>query len=490
MYTAYYKLSRKPFEVRPDVSFYWFGERQRETLSEIQVGVHASKAFQLITGDAGVGKSTLLHTLVAGLDKNVKCTVVEIPHADTLLFFNAIATGFGINNEVTSKVQFLVEFSHFLKQAHERAVKVLLVVDNAHRLDQEMLEEIRMLSNIEKDEVKLLNILLVGRSKFTSLLSLPRNKVVRQRLTFQSDLKPLTLVETRDYITHRLRVAACERKLFTDAAVQLLYEYTGGFPGQINSVCDRLLQEGADRELQEIDVDFVQQSIREPEQEQTRYEQIVADKNPETETVEVDTTEVEQQISYQKEQLTDIAIGGEGKDSENSKEFEHDPDGEPDQASMVSRGIVWGVGALGVLAVCVYLFMSGGSPSSPPDPLQMVAVKSVKGTDKNSGQLKVSQSDSISAAVPESQKRAKIIIPGVSSTNAAGEDLGSLQVKGTQESVESAAMVTEKGATVVGRETEVQGVPAGSGGEITKVAKGKSAKKFHPRIILRKLVIL
>jgi len=262
MYKSHYILNKKPFEMRPDISFLWFGERQRRIMSAVQSGVLAGNGLHLVTGDAGVGKSALLQMLVGGLDKSVHYAVIDNPGSDTLFFFNAIAMGFGFEKEITSKVQFLIEFSDFLRKSDDAGSKVVLAIDNAQRLGQEMLEEIRMLSNIEKESGKLLNILLVGRSKFTAILSQPRNKIIRQRLTFRADMKPFNLQETGEYILHRLKAAGTEKNIFTPAAVQLIHKYSGGIPGRINTICEKLLVVGVDENLEEIDVDVVKNCIR------------------------------------------------------------------------------------------------------------------------------------------------------------------------------------------------------------------------------------
>ncbi len=248
--------------MRPDTSFLWFGERQLKIMSAVQIGVLAGNGLHLVTGDAGVGKSALLQILVDGLDKSVQYAVIDNPGSDTLFFFNAIAMGFGFEKEITSKVQFLIEFSDFLRKSDDAGSKVVLAIDNAQRLGQEMLEEVRMLSNIEKDSGKLLNILLVGRSKFTAILSQPRNKVIRQRLTFRADMKHFNLQETGEYILHRLKAAGTEQKIFTPAALQLIHKYSGGIPGRINTICEKLLVVGADEKLDEIEVDVVKDCIR------------------------------------------------------------------------------------------------------------------------------------------------------------------------------------------------------------------------------------
>ena len=210
MYKSFYKLDRKPFEVLPDNSFLWLGDHQKEALSTLRYGVLDNKGFLLLTGEAGGGKTSLVKALTKSFDSDVVWAVIDDPTLERIDFYNEIARNFGIDKKFTSKVQFLIQFSHFLHKADDDNKKVLLLVDECHLLSQEMLEELRLLSNIEKADSKLINIFFVGEQSFNELIGQPKNRAVRQRLTLTIELPRLTAGETEDYINHRLQLAGAE----------------------------------------------------------------------------------------------------------------------------------------------------------------------------------------------------------------------------------------------------------------------------------------
>ena len=252
MYTSFYKLDKAPFEMNPDPSFLWFGEKHKKAFSTMLYGILDNKGFLLLTGDAGSGKTTLLKALSQSLEKDVEWAVITDPSLERIDFYNVIARSFGIKTQFTSKVQFLIQFSHFLHKADDENKKVLLLVDDCHLLSQEMLEELRLLSNIEKAEEKLINIFFAGQPEFNDLLSLPKNRAVQQRLALIAELPPLDVNETDDYIRHRLKIAGTEEKLFGAKAVQVVHRFSQGIPRRINTICDHALATGSTQSLQTI----------------------------------------------------------------------------------------------------------------------------------------------------------------------------------------------------------------------------------------------
>ena len=244
MYTTFYNLTRKPFQISSDPSFMWFGEKHREALATLKYGILDNKGFLLLTGDVGTGKTTLINTLIQSLSDDVICTSVPDPGLEKLDFFNYIAAAFGMDHEFTTKGTFLAHFRRFLLQANENNKKVLLIIDEAQLLTQEMLEEIRLLSNIEKTDAKLINIFFIGQNEFNEILNREQNRAVRQRLTLNYNIDPLTPDETGEYIRHRLSVAGATEPVFDESAIQEVFMYSGGFPRRINVICDHSLLSG------------------------------------------------------------------------------------------------------------------------------------------------------------------------------------------------------------------------------------------------------
>ena len=241
----------------------WFGEKHQEALATLRYGILDNKGFLLLTGDVGTGKTSLINSLIQSLSDNIICATVPDPSLEKLDFLNYIAAAFGIDREFQSKGSFLAFFRNFLSQASERGKKVLLIVDESQLLTQEMLEEIRLLSNIERTDAKLINIFFIGQNEFNEILNRPQNRAVRQRLTLNYNLDPLTPDETHAYIRHRLKVAGTTETLFDMSAVQEVFMYSGGFPRRINILCDHALLSGYVKEQKVIDGAIVKECAKE-----------------------------------------------------------------------------------------------------------------------------------------------------------------------------------------------------------------------------------
>jgi general secretion pathway protein A len=261
MYRAFYNLKSKPFEITPDPIFLWFGEKYKEALSALRYGILENKGFLLLTGDAGSGKTTLINALTENLDNAVEWAVISNPNRERLDFYNAIAKGFGIAKEFTSKVQFLIQFSSFLHKADDEHKKVLLLIDDCHRLSQDMLEELRLLSNIEKADSKLINIFFIGQREFLDMLIQPSNRAVRQRLTLKVELAPLTDAQTAEYIRQRLKVAGVEKRLFSAKAIEKIHRYSLGNPKLINIICQDALVVGNVQRKRNLDHKIIEECI-------------------------------------------------------------------------------------------------------------------------------------------------------------------------------------------------------------------------------------
>src|SRR3989339_83129 len=263
MYTNFYQLNRKPFQISSDPAFMWMGEKHKEALATLKYGILDNKGFLLLTGDVGTGKTTLINVLLQSLSDDVISTTVPDPGLEKLDFFNYIATGFGIEREFLTKGTFLAHFRKFLIQAGEDKKKVLLIIDEAQLLTQEMLEEIRLLSNIEKTDAKLINIFFIGQNEFNEILNRNQNRAVRQRLTLNYNIDPLTPDETGEYIKHRLNIAGATYPIFNEEAIQEVFLYSGGFPRRINVICDHCLLSGYVKEKKTIDGSIVKECARE-----------------------------------------------------------------------------------------------------------------------------------------------------------------------------------------------------------------------------------
>jgi general secretion pathway protein A len=249
MYLSHYNLAEKPFQISTDPKFLWLGEKHREALAVLKYGIINNQGFVLLTGDVGTGKTTLINALLRDLDKDTIVAVVSDPKLERLEFFNLIANAFRLKKSFTDKLDFTLYFTQFLNAAYRENKKVLLFIDEAQNISLELLEEIRLLSNIEIPERKLLNIFFAGQNEFNNILLENECRPLRQRITVTYNIDPLTEKETREYITHRLKVAGARREIFDKKTIRNIYSFSKGYPRLINIICDHALLTGYVKDL-------------------------------------------------------------------------------------------------------------------------------------------------------------------------------------------------------------------------------------------------
>ena len=257
MYLNYYALNTKPFKLSPDPSFIWMGERYREALAVLQYGLIDKKGFLLITGDVGTGKTTLINTLLNRITGNTVVANVPNPDLETLDFLNFIAFAFGLRRQFKHKAAFLGAFTQFLNACYSTDKNVVLIVDEAHRLNHAQLEQIRLLSNIERQDAKLINIFFVGQNEFLDHITETQNRALRQRITINYHIDPLSQHEVGDYIRHRLKIAGAQRPIFSEQAVESLYYHSRGYPRVINNIGDLALLTGFAKSSEMIDAQII-----------------------------------------------------------------------------------------------------------------------------------------------------------------------------------------------------------------------------------------
>lgn len=263
MYQSFYNLNAKPFQITTDPKFLWLGEKHKEALATLKYGILGNKGFLLLTGDIGTGKTALINALINIIDVAAVVATLPDPGLDNLDFFNILAEEFKMNKKFDSKGAFLIHLKHFLHQAFADDKKVLLIVDEAQRLNHDLLEQIRLLSNIEMNNRKLINIFFVGQIEFNDMLLEERNKAIRQRITVTYHIEPLTENETWHYIKHRLKIAGASQELFLPKAIQEIYSFSRGYPRLINIICDHALLTGYASGVKSIDVNIVKECSRE-----------------------------------------------------------------------------------------------------------------------------------------------------------------------------------------------------------------------------------
>lgn len=263
MYLNYYGLNEQPFSISPDPRFLYLSEVHREGLANLTYGVAQRKGFVVITGEVGTGKTTLIHALLADVPQKVRVAFISNPTLTREEFFFLLADAYKLG-AIEHKGHFLVKFTQFLEKAYSSDENVVLIMDEAHSLSRDLLEEIRLLSNLETAGHKLVNIILVGQSELDEKLSGPELRPLTQRITLRYRLSPMTLDETTKYIeTRLLRSGAKDLGIFTDSATRSLYEHTRGIPRLINILADHALLTGYVKELKRIDDRVVEECAAE-----------------------------------------------------------------------------------------------------------------------------------------------------------------------------------------------------------------------------------
>jgi len=242
MYLQHFGLLRAPFEMTPDPAFLYLGDSHQEGLATLVYGVRARKGFVMLTGEVGTGKTTLLHALLSPLDPKTAAAFVFNPRLGPLDFFRVLFDEFDIQVPCTTKAEYLIAFNKFLIDRLERGHPTLLIVDEAQNLSAEMLEEIRLLSNLETPTSKLLQIMLVGQPELEEMLQQKELRQLRQRIVLRFRLRPFDADETEHYVQERMRLAGYTGKgVFKRSALRRLHHVTEGIPRLINVVCDGAL---------------------------------------------------------------------------------------------------------------------------------------------------------------------------------------------------------------------------------------------------------
>lgn len=263
MYNSFYGFSRQPFNLSPDPERVFMSETHKEGLAILQYGVVAKKGFLVLTGAVGTGKTTLLQSLTKNLEGNVQCCLLNNPTLSRDEFLSYLAHKYDLPWE-GSKTLFLLAFSEFLKQCSERKERVLLIVDEAHVMPVDLLEEIRLLSNQDMTGGDIFSIFLVGQPELNDHLSAERLLPLRQRIGIRFHLDHFTPEATEQYIAFRLRSAGAKHlNLFTENALELIHTVSHGTPRLINIVCDHALLTGFAENKQVIDTAVIQECVDE-----------------------------------------------------------------------------------------------------------------------------------------------------------------------------------------------------------------------------------
>ena len=265
MYEAFYGLSEPPFRLTPDPHYLYLSTHHREALGHLLFGIREGTGFIAVTGDIGTGKTTLLRALLRDLEANTTVGYIFNPALSDLELLQTINSEFSLPASSSSKKELVDELNRFLVAQKLAGKRVVVIVDEAQNLPPATLEQLRLLSNLETETTKLLQIVLVGQPELKLLLGRPELAQLNQRITVRWHLEPLDRAETARYIAHRLRIAGGPGTagILSPAALRLLYRYSGGVPRLINIAAHRALLAGYTREERTISSVLVRHVIAE-----------------------------------------------------------------------------------------------------------------------------------------------------------------------------------------------------------------------------------
>ncbi|MFH1359762.1 MAG: AAA family ATPase [Candidatus Omnitrophota bacterium] len=245
MYTKYYGFHELPFTMTPNSRYFYASARHTEALNTLIYAIEERKGFVVITGEIGSGKTTVCRTLLNRLESQTRTALITNTHISSKDLLMTILEDLEIDYSPGSKAKLLSRLNHYLIEQLKNDANVVLIIDEAQNLKPSVLEEVRMLSNLETETEKLIQIILMGQPELKKKLGLSKLEQFRQRIAVYYHIEPLNEQDTKDYVLHRLKIASSQdRKYFTDEALELVYKFSQGIPRLINQICDSALLTG------------------------------------------------------------------------------------------------------------------------------------------------------------------------------------------------------------------------------------------------------
>ena len=268
MYTEFYQLKESPFNMTADPDFFFASQHHEEAFSHLIYGISHRKGILVVTGEIGTGKTTLCRTLLNRLDDNIRTALILNPNFSEIQLLKLIVKDLGIQGNLKNKLDIIDALNKFLLIETSKGNNVVIIIDEAQNLSIKQLEQIRLLSNLETEKEKLLQIILVGQPELCDKLKLNALRQLNQRVSVRYHILPLNRNELSLYIDHRLKIANTNRTVknhlhFTEEAVDIIYRNSNGTPRMVNILCDRALLAGYASETNIIDENIVHKCIQE-----------------------------------------------------------------------------------------------------------------------------------------------------------------------------------------------------------------------------------
>jgi general secretion pathway protein A len=263
MYASFYGLKTLPFNITSNPNFFFESVSHKEALSCLLYGISSKTGLMLITGEVGTGKTTLCKTLLSKLPPEVKTSFILNPCFSDVQLLSAIIEDFGLHLEKKNRLEIVRKLNEFLVDINSKGHTAVLIIDEAQNLNARQLEQIRLLSNLETSEAKLLQIILVGQPELKTKLEQFNLRQIRQRICVKHDILPLAQEEVKNYIEFRLKTAGEPDIDILPESYSLIYEFSKGIPRLINALCDRALLYGFVKEKKTFDAETFKACIEE-----------------------------------------------------------------------------------------------------------------------------------------------------------------------------------------------------------------------------------
>ncbi len=265
MYNQHFGLHDNPFSIAPDPRFLFLGARHEEALAHLLYGIVESRGFVQLTGEVGTGKTTVTRALLRRLPANIDVALILNPRLNAAEFVASILEDLGVpyDSQYATLKRLVDTLNRYLLATHARGRNVVVIVDEAQTLERDVLEQIRLLTNLETDERKLLQIVLVGQPELGELLSRHDLRQLAQRITARYHLEPISLQDTQSYIYHRLWVSGATHPIFSKEAIRRIHKHTNGIPRLINLLCDRALLGAFSQGLTNVEANIIDKAANE-----------------------------------------------------------------------------------------------------------------------------------------------------------------------------------------------------------------------------------
>jgi putative secretion ATPase (PEP-CTERM system associated) len=266
MYEKHFSFKCKPFDLTPNPDFLFMSAAHKKALTYLDYGIKEKVGFILLTGEIGSGKTTIVRNIIKNLNSNIKLSRINNTKVSSEQLISMINEDFGLDVKGKDKTALLSDLNRFLIEQYSKGFQPMLLIDEAQNLTPDLLEEMRLLSNLETDRAKLLQIILVGQPELKKTLMLPKLTQLRQRITINYHITPLTMDETRGYIKHRLSIAGNPDAIDLDQEVlEITYKFSRGIPRLINILCDFALLSTYVEGKKKVDAEIVREVARDLE---------------------------------------------------------------------------------------------------------------------------------------------------------------------------------------------------------------------------------